>query len=362
MPATDDTALVAAARSGDRSAFGRLIERHEPRARAVARGLLCEREELEDVVQEAILHAYLALDRLRDPERFGSWLCGIAVNLARMRLRRTRPRVSLDERGGGSRLPTATAPPPERALEELEAVRAALALLPDGQRQLVFMHYIEGLSCEEIATLLGRSNGAVRVALHRARSRLRRHLLRREETMIQVDVEDVVVRVLAEDADPPDLASEMRVVLLRERGGDRILPIWIGTIEGDALALALARELGLRPLSADLMARILEATGGRVDRVVVSSLREKTFYATVYLAVDGRTEELDSRPSDAMNLAQRVSAPIFVDADVMEGNAIEGRESLDAEVERVLGEPPEGEWRSLSPDLVRSLWEAKGPK
>jgi RNA polymerase sigma factor (sigma-70 family) len=361
VPATDDTALVDAARGGDRTAFGRLIERYEQRATAVARRLLGEREEAKDVVQEATLHAYLGLDQLRDPQRFGSWLCGITINLARMRLRRARTGVSLDE-AGGRRLEAATAPPPEGMLEELEAVRAALAVLPAGQRQLVFMHYIEGLSCEDIAALLGRSNGAVRVGLHRARSRLRRHLLAEEEAMVEVEIEDVVVRMLAEDQDPPQLASDMRVVLLREKGGDRILPIWIGAIEGDALALALARELGLRPLSADLMARMLEATGGRIERVAINSLREKTFYATVYLGVDGKAEELDSRPSDAINLAQRVDAPIFVEDEVMQANAIGSRDSLDAEAERVLGEPPEGEWRPLSPDLVRTLWEAKLPK
>ncbi|MGB2951848.1 MAG: bifunctional nuclease domain-containing protein [Gaiellaceae bacterium] len=365
MPQTDDTALVAAARQGDRTAFGLLVERHKTRARAVAHGLLREREEAEDVVQEAILHAYLGLDGLREPDRFGSWLCGIALNLGRMRLRRARGRASVEELSGGTSLPgAATTPPPEAALEELEAVRTALAFLPAGQRQLVFMHYVEGLSCEEIAMLLGRSNGAVRVGLHRARSRLREHLLEKEEMMVEVEVDDVVVRVMKDRPEEglPELASEMRVVVLREKFADRLLPIWIAEMEGNALALGLRGEVGPRPLTFDLTAKLLELTGGRIERVVVSRLLEKTFYATVTVRTDGRSEELDARPSDAINLAIRVAAPIYVAEEVMESSGVIDRTALETDVDEMIGKRPPSEWRSLSPELVRSLLEAKAPK
>src|SRR5690348_4990771 len=82
-----DELLVAAALRGDRGAFARLVDRHRPRAQALARRLLGDAAEAEDVVQEAVLRAYLALRDLREPARFGAWLCGIALNLGRTRLR-----------------------------------------------------------------------------------------------------------------------------------------------------------------------------------------------------------------------------------------------------------------------------------
>jgi bifunctional DNase/RNase len=238
----------------------------------------------------------------------------------------------------------------------------------------VLMHYLDGLSCQEIAALLGERTGTVRVRLHRARRRLRTQLhIHQEEVraMVEVAIEDVVVRILAEDADAehPRLAKEhVRVVLLREKEGERVLPIWVGPPEGDALALHLAGASFPRPITADLMARLLDAAGARIERVVVNSLRENTFYATVSLVAKGEVTEVDARPSDAFNLALRVGAPIFVDSEVMEkaipAEEIEGgmtaleREWLGGE-----GEPePPSEWRSLTPELVRSFYPAAGRK
>src|SRR2546423_944324 len=92
-----DELLVGAALRGDRAAFASLVDRHRARTHALARRLLGDAAEAEDVVQEAVLRAYLALDDLREPARFGAWLCGIALNLGRMRLRGARPVEPLDE-------------------------------------------------------------------------------------------------------------------------------------------------------------------------------------------------------------------------------------------------------------------------
>ncbi len=177
--------------------------------------------------------------------------------------------------------------------------------------------------------------------------------------MIEVELQDVIVRILAEDAESetPRLANRhMRIVLLKERDGERVLPIWIGAFEGDALALRLGGEETPRPLTPDLMARLLEATGAEVARVAVTELRENTFYALVTLTVDGKTLELDARPSDAVNLAVRVGAPIVVAETVMD-EAGRMPEQLPAELcSRDPDEEGPGEWRSLSPELVKALW------
>lgn len=372
-----DSELVAAARRGERDAFTALVDRHYPRTRAVARALAGD--DGDDVAQEAVLQAFLGLGLLREPARFGAWLAGIAANLARVRLRRRRLQQSL-----GTRLS------PARPIEEPDTgetaalVRDALAALPAAQRDAVLMHDVAGYTSDEIAARVGGSAGAVRVRLHRGRRERRRRLAplapahsRRENTMIQVELRDVIVRV-AEDGEPPELVHESRIVLLGERGGPRVLPIWVGAPEGDALALHLGSEPIPRPLTVDLMARLLEAAGARVEQVVVSSLRENTFYAVVRIAAGGgEASQVDARPSDAINLAVRVDAPIFVDAAVFAGSALAGadRENLDTELrrvaERITGEsldPLPGEWRSLSPELVRSwgtwprpLRESRGP-
>jgi RNA polymerase sigma factor (sigma-70 family) len=348
-----DHQLVRRSRLGDRDAFAALVARHEPRAASAARRMLRSREDVEDVVQETILSAYLGLDRLRDPERFGSWLVAIAANLAKMRLRQERTAADL---------PGGLAAPEDDVVEALDSLRTALAVLPEAERTVVVMHYVEGLSCEEIGARIGRSPGAVRVRLHRARLRLRDRLIHRKERggMVEVELEDVVVRVLepAKGEELPRLANErLRVVLLKEVGGERRLPIWIGAFEGDALALHLGGESLPRPMTADLMARLLEAADARVERVRIASLREKTFYATI--AVAG--QEVDARPSDALNLAARVGVPIFVDDAVMDEAGRIG-DSLYEDLDRLevdwLEVDPEGEWASLSPALVKSLYPA----
>jgi len=134
--------------------------------------------------------------------------------------------------------------------------------------------------------------------------------------MIEVELEDVVVRVTTDDAPDPN-REELRVVLLREREGQRLLPIWIGRFEGDVLALQLAGQATPRPVMADLMARLLEVTGARVDRVGISAPRDKTFYATISTRVGGKLQEIGARPSDALNLAARIGAAIFVEENVM---------------------------------------------
>jgi bifunctional DNase/RNase len=177
--------------------------------------------------------------------------------------------------------------------------------------------------------------------------------------MIEVTLEDVVIRMLTGDgeAETPQVgARPLRIVLLREQGGDRVLPIWIGAAEGDALALQLTGGTMPRPLTADLMASLLEASDAAVERVAVNSLRDKTFYAVITLAAAGRTSEIDARPSDALNLATRVGAPIYVDPEVMDSSGMradEVRGKLDKD--SPFEDEPEGEWRTLTAELLESL-------
>lgn len=344
----------------DHDDFTVLVRRYRPRLRAVAFAILGNRDEAEDVVQEALLRGFLALATLRRPDRVGAWLAAIAANLARMRLRRPRPET----------LPLDIAAP---ELEfPVEEVRHALASLPAAAREVLIAHYVEGLSCAEIAARVGSTPGAVRVRLHRAREQLRGLLpafatMTEEVEMIEVVVEDVWVRV--SPGRPDRLADEhLRIVLLREKGGGRVLPIWIGPPEGDALTLQLRGESMPRPLTADLTTRLLEAAGGRIERVVVTRLAEQTFYAVVAVAGRDDVREVDARPSDALNLALRVGAPIYVDGELLEQVGLVGDDTpalLDEaceriDVESVVGPPPPGEWRPHSLELVTAYRRLPG--
>jgi len=335
-----DADLVSAVRRGDRDAFGILVDRHRARAAGLAAAMLGDFGEAEDVAQEALYQAYFGIDRLRDPTRFAEWLCGIAINLAKMALRRRRMTFSLEDLDGG-RVPRGlrledTTPESEFEAHELrETVRRAIGQLPEDMRAAVWMHYVEGRSYQEIGALFGIAPGTLRVQTHRARHKLREALIgewgkrvqREEVTMIEVIVQDVLLWLpqdwepkLAEGEKtyPETPPSEKCAILLKEQDGDRALPIWIGAHEAEMLVLHLAEIQTLRPLTYDFMARLLDAAGVKIDRVSVSALREDTFIATVTIRAGQLMREVDARPSDALNLALRARALIFVDADVME--------------------------------------------
>lgn len=124
-----------------------------------------------------------------------------------------------------------------------------------------------------------------------------------------------------------------RVVVLREKEADRYLTIWIGADVADAIAFRLQDVSVPRPQSHDLMLTLIEEMGGSVKSVTVSDLKDDTFFATIEIEQDGRTLEIDSRPSDAIAVAVRAGVPIYVADDVMDRAGI----VLDEE-----GEPVEG--------------------
>ncbi len=114
------------------------------------------------------------------------------------------------------------------------------------------------------------------------------------------------------------LMSQHRIVVLKEKEGSLYLPIWIGPFEADAITLQLQGMEAPRPLTHDLLKNVLETLGGEVQYVVINGLEKNTYYARIILEMDDETLEIDSRPSDAIALAVRVDAPIYVADEVME--------------------------------------------
>ncbi|HVB06207.1 MAG TPA: bifunctional nuclease family protein [Acidimicrobiales bacterium] len=115
-----------------------------------------------------------------------------------------------------------------------------------------------------------------------------------------------------------DLPTNTPVVLLQEVAGERSLPIYIGAPEATAIAYALERVAVPRPMTHDLMKELVDAFGATVERIVVTEIREGTFFAVVHLQAGERKVEISARPSDAIALAARTDSPIYVEDDLME--------------------------------------------
>ena len=128
------------------------------------------------------------------------------------------------------------------------------------------------------------------------------------ERLIPVKVKGIVI----------DSKANNPVVVLVDEAGHKVLPIWIGVFEAEAISRGLEDVVTLRPMTHDLMKQILDTFQVSVTRVIIHDLKDNTFYANLYLSIDGRELIVDSRPSDAIALAVRVKAPIFVTESVVE--------------------------------------------
>lgn len=131
--------------------------------------------------------------------------------------------------------------------------------------------------------------------------------------MIEVTIDSVRV----------SLMSQHRVIVLKDVETDRYLPIWIGPFEADAITIQLQGVEVSRPLTHDLLRSVIEEMGATVSHIIVSDLRDDTFFARIIMDSNGRRVEIDSRPSDAIALAIRVDAPVFVAEKVMQEASIQ---------------------------------------
>lgn len=139
--------------------------------------------------------------------------------------------------------------------------------------------------------------------------------------MIEVSIDSIRV----------SLMSQHRIVVLKDMNSERYLPIWIGPFEADAITVELQEVASQRPLTHDLLKSVIREMGGKVVHVLINDLRSEVYYARLVINVNGRQMEVDSRPSDAIALAVRVKAPIFVAETVMEKAGIEPDEDVEYE-------------------------------
>ncbi len=142
-----------------------------------------------------------------------------------------------------------------------------------------------------------------------------------------------------------DPVTNMPIIILRDQEGQRVLPIWVGVFEANAIALQIENIATPRPMTHDLLRNVITDLKAQVRKIVVSDLKENTFYALIYLTVNGDTVAVDARPSDAIALALRVRAPIFVEDAV-----IDGAKSLDFTPDKADSERLQKWLESLDPE------------
>ena len=115
-----------------------------------------------------------------------------------------------------------------------------------------------------------------------------------------------------------DPITNMPIIILRDKDGQRVLPIWVGVFEANAIALQMENVTTPRPMTHDLLKNVIQDLRASIDKIVVSDLKENTFYALIHLQVNGEPLAVDARPSDAIALALRARAPIYVEDRVID--------------------------------------------
>lgn len=327
-----DAELIALARGGNRDACGELLARHYSMAVRVAQRMVGEAELARELVQEAMLQAFLSLEHLQEVEAFTSWLYGIVLNVCRSYRRDQKTSFySLETLNGGShadglRLADLGLGPDDlaEARDMHRRVLEAVGELSPKLRRATLLFYFEQLSVREIAALLDISVGAVKGRLHKARKTLEEWLWplyaeeyktateKRRTAMVRIEIADVV----EQDKD------SYKVQLVDEKK-ERTLKIIIGAFEGRALAMGL-RSLSLpRPISYQFTSSIMDALGAELLDVRIDSLRESTFYAIARVRNGKIGQEVDARPSDALVLAVLRGCPLYATKKVWETAARE---------------------------------------
>jgi RNA polymerase sigma factor (sigma-70 family) len=329
-----DADLVRLAREGDAVAFRLLVERHLPTARARAARLCPRPDDVDDVVQEAFLQAFVALDRLRDPSRFAGWLGGIVLNICRT-LRRHAP-VTLVGDWPERLHPTSTdGLPSADELDRADALSRAVADLPPGQRRAITLFYYADVPASQIAG----TTGAAKTSLHKARGRLREYITAHRPDLVPASRRTSMIAVRMAHAEPwpgrqPDgnMSLSHVVVVLADDDGHRALPIRLPARDSSFWRLLSPPE---EPGEQDpgeqnpeewperMTGRLLAAAGITVTTVSIIELGPDVIAARVeFIAPAGTRRHVTTRLADGLAFAVITAAQLQV-ADPLMGRLAE---------------------------------------
>lgn len=299
-------------------------------ARRVAMRMVGNQEIAWELAQEALLQAYLALDKLREPASFASWLHGIVRNVCRTHLRSQKlTTYSWEAINGGSQYPAEWllgTNDPAVFWEEVERdqqVQAALSTLSAKNQNATWLFYFQQWSIEEIAAHLGVSVNAIKGRLHQARKQLRPQLAplygpvapmpqppasiqERNKPMIRI----TELRILQRE-------TEGYVLYLFDTAGARALQMFVGPYEGLQLQRLLESDDPSQATSYHHLNSILDALGVKLEEVRIEAIQQSIFYAVIKLRNGEQRVEAPARPSDALVGALHVQCPIYVANSVM---------------------------------------------
>lgn len=328
-----DAQLVTRARADDTDAFRSLIERYQLMAFHLALRMIGKEEVAHELVQEALLQAYLSLDHLRDDARFKSWLYGIVLNLCR-NWRRLHPasELSLDSQAPSFEHPLSDDPQQIAEQRELEqAVRSAISILTPNNQVVAFLFYYEDMSMQEIANRLSISLSAVKNRLHKARQQIQAHLQtchadlvvsrqrsRRRKTMLPLHLFKVVQR-------QQDFYESTYLLFLDEKWQNAWAPFvtdWKMQTFHMSLPIVAQAATDVEPETSEVLVQMIHALEGRVEEIRIEELYEDLLYARVTLHGQLGRQTVKASLDDALRLAIRERPEVFIDETVFENQAI----------------------------------------
>ena len=325
-----DGDLVRLARDGDPVAFRLLVERYQPMVRARARWLCANPSDIEDVAQESFLQAFIALDRIADPDRFAGWLAGVVFNVGR-NLGRRRPLTLVPEWPEPLHPAAAEGLPSAEDLDRAEALRAAVAGLPAGQQRAVALHYYADLPPAQIAE----SPGAARASLHKARQRLSAYLTEHRPDLVpaasrRTHMTAVRIAGVERRVPPGPLPDSVPtdVIVLADDAGRRQLPVWLLARDGDRLSAVTGPAGNQYPATVtahtadELTARLLRAAGASVTGVDIEELGPGVTAARIEVTSPAGTRHITARLGDGLAMAAAAHAAIRVSDAVMSRLAV----------------------------------------
>lgn len=317
------------ARTGDSHAFGLLAERYLPKLRKWI-GSRVGQDKIDDLCQETLLQAFESIESLSNPDRFSAWLRGISLNVIRMHYRHHSKEhiVYLNEKEEvyAKNINSVFKDLPEKKVEEklrTDQIAEALTKVTQKYQEVLTLFYLNEMSYKEISMNLGISISAVKSRMFRGRKLIKTQLSRTEEALMQetqrlleANIQEVY-RSEMEDKEP------LAIIILKVLNQRNFLPIWVGEGEGQAILMILRGETAPRPLTHNLMTSLLEAAGVKVERVVVTKLKNEVFHSEVRIRGRNGEVDVDARPSDAIALALGIGVPIFIEQGVLEAAGIE---------------------------------------
>jgi RNA polymerase sigma factor (sigma-70 family) len=344
-----DAELVQRACADDKQAFNELMERYQTMALYLALRLVRDEETARELVQEAMLQAFLSLHHLRDSSRFKSWFYGIVLNVCRSWRREQKHTIfSLDALNTQQAetipvtsflsLRSDSLVDPLEVAEQREIdtlLRQSLDILSPQNRMVALLFYYEDLSLQEIMTRLQLTLPAVKNRLLKIREQLRHHLQvlypeiqvatthkhkQRKAKMIQVQP----VRMLQK--------RHRALLVLLDEAHQRILPLWLANWEYQPNTLVQQLETSndrnsnaIEPLTIDLMMNLLEATEAILEKVTIEVLREELLYAILHVRSQGNSSsvrKIKARLNDALPLALRAKSLLYVADEILDRKSV----------------------------------------